>query len=290
MAIRDAARRGMAVAVVLFARLCGSAAETPVGIQVSDLASSPGVDRLIGVEDSGKHVAGLLVQDLGVLNSVAVSRADPGAALAGGFRLSGALVEMGVDVRVDLTLAAPALQRSLSVSDHFGPSRPLSDALSHLSLQLATFALESAGRSPPNWGSAQLLGSRRAGSGFSYGTVCCVLSVDGVVIRDEVDHWGETRILEPGLHEIFVRYYDGSRMAGYGLVLVARPGARYQTRCSEAPDGRVKLWIQDVASGEPATATVDARISGNDHWYDGTFHAPPPFVPAYVGAGNQRAR
>jgi hypothetical protein len=111
------------------------------------------------------------------------------------------------------------------------------------------------------WSPAGIVGSRQTGPLLSRAVVACVLSVDGRVIPDETDNWDKSQPLLPGLHEIFVRYYDGTNVAGHDFVIEAKPGASYEAACARPESARPTLWIEDIASHKPVTDVVEAKIA-----------------------------
>ena len=125
--------------------------------------------------------------------------------------------------------------------------------------------------------SATIVGTCKRGSFLINDEVACVMDVDGRHIPDETERWSHEQPLLPGLHEIFVRYYDGSSTAGQSFVIDAMPGASYEVRYSRQPNMNPRLWIQDRNSQRPVTAMVEAPM-GAKLPEEGAFYGWGPFT------------
>lgn len=284
-------------------------APAPVRIALFDLRVDAGLDASPGNVPSGPRLTALLARDLSVLSPLAVvagggvgpktdpsqfdvaGAVSPGQAAKVGGELGATTLFGGRILKADGHLVIAAKVVSVQSGETIGAMVRIdasgADALSQLSVQVARIAFSQCGLKAPEWPPAAIVGTRTQEGLLEHDRLACVLSVDGRLTPDETEHWKDPRSLQPGLHEVFARYYDGSHTADHSFVVNAVPGARYQVRFEPGKDNTVRLWIDDAQSGNPATPSWEGKMT--DSWdRPGVFpdrYIPPNFPPTYFPPG-----
>jgi hypothetical protein len=184
-----------------------------------------------------------------------------GASLGATTLVDGRIYRAGAETIIAAKVVGASSGQTLGTMVKGDPSTATADLIAKLAAQVGAIAQVQNGLAPTPWSAAGIVGSREAGSLLSHGVIACVLSVDGRAIPDETDNWDKVQPLLPGLHEIFVRFYDGTRVAGHDFVIDAQPGASYGVACEHPEHAKPKLWIEDLASHRPITAVVEAATA-----------------------------
>ena len=96
---------------------------------------------------------------------------------------------------------------------------------------------------------------------FSRSETAYVSAIDGRPVPHETETWSKDLELRPGRHWISGLSSDGELGAEVVLICDARPAAKYELRSETDSKQEVKLWIEDLATGQPATrvATVATK-------------------------------
>jgi TolB-like protein len=271
-----------------------------MSVAVFNFQSDKGANEQFGVADAGKNVASLLAYDLSALEPIrVVDRAavqdgqghmkinlgDPttpegakqlGRALGATSLVSGEILGSGAQVIIAVKVVSAETGAATGAMVKGSPSTPIADLISQLGAQVGRIAMIQNGVEPTAWASAAIFGTReratRLGTNIPHDEVACVLAIDGRVIPDEVDKWSQKQTLLPGLHDIYVRYYNGTASAGHAFVFNAKPGASYEVYFEKAhlsvasnstvavpPEGPV-LWIRDQRTREPVTAVTQVSL------------------------------
>jgi hypothetical protein len=262
---------------VLPAGLLASPA-TEVRVAVADFQSDFHVDQQIGGHGSGRALARILRADLAVLTPLTVVgpwdlKADaadvvravtPAEAKAAGESLgattlvSGQVLAgpAGPIVTARVIYATTGRTQGTLVQSVRGET--VADLVSHLAAQVAALAMAQQGLPSGSWQAASILGTRRPGSHSAHDEVACVVDVDGRIVPDETTKWDQPQVLSPGLHEVYVRFYDGQRLMDHDFIFNAVPGAHYRVSFERPADRKATVWIGSADSGEPVTAKAEA--------------------------------
>ncbi len=258
-----------------------AAPATEVRVAVADFRSDFHVDQLVGGHDSGRALARILRADLAVLAPLTVVgpwdpeadatdvRAVPpaeakavGESLGATTLVSGQVLAgpAGPIVAARVISATTGRTQGTLVQSVRGES--VADLVSHLAVQVAAEAMAQQGRPPGSWPEAAILGTRRPGSHSAHDEVACVLDVDGRAVPDETAKWDQPQALSPGLHEVYVRFYDGHRLMDHDFIFNAVPGAHYRVAFERPADWKATVWIGSAETGEPVTgkAEADTRV------------------------------
>lgn len=301
--------------LVLPAGLLAEPAPT-VRAAVADFQSDRRVDQLVGGHDSGRALARILRADLSVLAPVTVvgrwgqeteatdvlQAVPPAEAKTAGESLgattlvSGQVLAgpAGPIVAAKVINAATGRTQGTLVQTVRGES--VADLISHLAAQVAAVAMAQQGQTPGAWPAAAIIGTRRQGTFLGHDEVACVLDVDGRVVADETAKWDQPQVLSPGLHEVYVRFYDGHHLLGHGFIFNVAPGARYEVAFERSTDRKATVWINSAATSEPVTAKAEAQseapvettILMNIGPYGSTFPAQAPVpAPARTSGGGR---
>ena len=280
-----------------------AAPATEVRVAVADFLSGFNVDQQVGGHDSGRALARILRADLAVLapltvvgpwdreaDATDVRAVPPAEAKAVGESLGATTLVSG---RVLAGSAGPIMAARV-ISATTGRTQgtlvqsvrgeSVADLVSHLAAQVAAVAMAQQGRPPGSWPAAAILGTRRPGSHSDHDEVACVLDVDGRAVPDETAKWDQPQALSPGLHEVYVRFFDGHRLMDHDFIFNAAPGAHYRVGFARPADRKATLWIGSADSGEPVTdkAEADTRVPPSEtvdplnHWPDWVLPLPIP--------------
>lgn len=298
-----------AALIMLIPALAASAAadapSRPIRLAVLEFKSDQAVDDYLVVKGSGARLAALVSNNLLVLPPLAVvaegdvarkvspaiqepsdtltpSQAKSAGDATGATNLvCGRIYRTGSGVVFAVKIVSTETGEALGTMVQLGAGDSLADALSALAIQIGTIAISQQGLAPPHWADARISGTHASGGMSSYGSVACVRSVDSRRIADEIHNWNRDQVLKPGLHDIFVRYYDGTGSAGHGFVIDAKPGAFYEARFERNGDHNPRLWIQERGSQKPATPIYEAAINGPHEWYEDYSGPIPPNEEPY---------
>jgi hypothetical protein len=297
-----------AALIMLITVLAASAAADipsgPVRVAVLKLKADAAVDDYLGANESGSRLASLIANDLSVLAPIEVVASGevarnlslgamepsdsltPSQARSAGDATGATNLVCGRIYRTDagvvfaVKIVSTQTGEALGTMVQLGAGDTLSDALSRLGTQIGRIALSQRGIEAPCWADARIGGTHTGGGTLSLGAVACVLSVDSRLVADEIHNWNRDQILKPGLHEIFVRYYDGTGSAGHEFVIDAKPGGIYETRFDRDGDHNPRLWIQERGAKNPATPVYEATIKEPRQWYeDNLIRMQPHVVP-----------
>jgi TolB-like protein len=255
--------------------------------------------KRFGVANAGQSVASLLAHDLSLLAPIRVidhgavqkgqgqwkiNLGDPvtaedarriGQLLGATSFVTGRVFESGSEIILAAKVVSAGTGQALGTMVKGDHSTPIADLISRLGAQVGRIALVQNGAGPAEWTPATIVGTRRratsTGSSIAHDQVACVLAIDGMAIPDEVDKWGEKQLLLPGLHEVFVRYYDGTSMPGHDFTFDAKPGASYEVVSESGPSSAVavgslpleslhnagggspRIWIRDQETQQAVT-------------------------------------
>jgi hypothetical protein len=298
-----------AALVMLIPALIASAAAStqgrPVRIAVLEFKSDQAVDDYLEIKGSGARLAALVSNNLSVLPPLAVvaegdverrvgpaiqepsDTLTPAQAKAAGDAtgatnlVCGRIYRTGAGVVLAAKIVSTETGEALGAMVQLGASDTLADALSTLAVQIATVALSQQGLGAPHWADARISGTHASGGTTPYGAVACVHAVDSRRVADEIHNWNRDQALKPGLHGIFVRYYDGTGSAGHEFVIDAKPGAAYEARFERDGDQNTRLWIQERGSQKPATPVYVAALLGPHEWYEDYSGVIPPDEEPY---------
>jgi TolB-like protein len=296
----------------------------PIGntcVAVFNFQADGGFRQHSGVADAGKSVASLLTHDLSVLEPIKVvdrdaiqegqgghlkiNLGDPitpedakriGRDLGATALVTGRIFGSRSQVIIAAKVVSARTGETLGAMVKGDQSTPIVDLISQLGAQVASIAMKQNGVEGTPWPPATIVGTRerstRLGTSIPHDEVACVLAIDGRVIPDEVEKWSQPQTLLPGIHEIFIRYYDGTDIAGHSFVFNARPGGSYEVYCEKPhlsmasgntllyPTSRnipastegPKLWIRDQRTHEPVTAVAQVSLDSKpDEWTDFQF-------------------
>jgi TolB-like protein len=239
-------------------------------------------DKQLGVRNAGETIARLLTDDLSVLAPLAVidqgslrqmldhrefDLLDPitpgdakkiGRTLGAATLVNGRIFVAGAGLIIAAKVVSADTGQTSGTMVKGDRSVPLADMISSLSSQIGKIALDQRGVDSTPWAPATIVGSRRHGSFLSHDEVACVMAIDGRPIPDETEKWDQRQPLLPGLHEVFVRYYDGTSTAGHDFVFNARPGASYEVNSERQEHLGPKLWILDRNTHQLVTVIADS--------------------------------
>jgi hypothetical protein len=173
----------------------------------------------------------------------------------------------------------------------------LADLIAQLAMQVANVALRQKGDGRCEWRHSEITGTCKRGAFLVHDEVACVMDIDGRRIPDETEHWSEEQPLLPGLHEVFVRYYDGTSTGGNSFVIYAVPGAPYLVRFNHQPNEKPTVWIENEVTHERATHLAEAGMGKPPEQPD-SFYGWGPFGawsyptgnPDYVKPAVQRSK
>jgi hypothetical protein len=289
----------------LVAAAAADASSRPIRVAVLEFKSDQAVDAYLAIKGSGARLAALVSNDLSVLPPLAVvpeedvarkvspaiqepsdtltpAQAKSAGEATGATNLvCGRIYRTGAGVVFAAKIVSTETGEALGAMVQFGAGDALADALSALAIQIGAIAISQQGLEAPHWADARISGTHVTGGISPYGAVACVRSVDSRRIADEIHNWNRDQALKPGLHDIFVRYYDGTGSAGHGFVIDAKPGAVYEARFERDGDHNPKLWIQERGSQKPATPIYVAAIVGPHEWYEDYSGLNPPNAEPY---------
>lgn len=303
--------RSCVFSVVLAGLLAGScSASEGVTVSVFDFQADGNFEAFFGTENAGKSAASLLTYDLSDLAPLSAKDRGPvqegfdfdvpiapaeaermGRALGATSLVNGRLLRAGTSIVIAARVVSAETGRTYGTMVRGDPSTPIADLISQLSIQIGKITLVQNGVNSVSWGPADIVGTCKPGSLLSHDEVACVMDIDGRAIPDEVKNWSQKQQLQPGLHEIFIRYYDGTSTAGHSFIINASPGASYEVRYERQPNSNPVLWIQDRLSQQPVTKMANASVGGGPHiiknidegpfgWFSGQYlGSGPPVVP-----------
>jgi len=258
-------------------------ASDPRCVAVYDFEAGPGTNP-----DMGIAVSAMIRADISLLPPLAAMDRDrmtrlsaagaPGfsetvsreAAADMGRRTGSAALVTGRIIRggPDFILAAKVIACDQGIAFgamvHGEHSAALADLVSDLSIKIASIVTgQGDSQAAKAWPPAAIHGTLKKGGWliFSRSEMAGVSEIDGRLISAAAGVPGGGFALRPGRHQIQVIYSDGESIAEASFSCDARPGARYQVRSEGEPEDKVKLWIEDRATGRPATrvATVATR-------------------------------
>jgi TolB-like protein len=259
---------------------------TSLQVAVFDFQADGNVD---GQPNAGRSVARLLAEDisglapLGAIDRRAIEErlpdrkldlVDPsapgdareiGRSLGAGTLVTGRFFRTGAEIIIAAKVVSAETGQTLGTMVKGDRSKPIADLISQLSLQVGAIAQVQLGLPTVSWSPAAIVGIRKRGSFLANDEVACVMDVDGRLVPDETEHWDQKLALLPGLHEIYVRYYDGSSTAGHSFVLYAKPGASYAVGYERKPNMNPRLWIQDQATHKAVTGIAEASTGDPEH-------------------------
>jgi hypothetical protein len=232
-------------------------------VAVSTFQSDAATSSAIGSRDAGISVAHILASDLAALSPLVVVDADETAQSPQGLAatvVTGRVSMDGSDTLLTARVTPPGMARPMETTVRTEKSTSIADAVSLLAMQVGKIALSQRGTEAPAWIPAAIVGTARSATLFTFQEVASVMSIDGVAIADETQTWNKERPLLPGLHSIFVRYYDGTATAGHSFTLFAKPGVQYAVSYDRASGENPRLWISEKATGKPVTAIAMASV------------------------------
>ncbi len=253
-------------------------------VAVFDLHTDVNIDNQLGVTNAGRLIANMLANDISVLapltaiNREAIQRqldgrrvdllnpippADAkrlGQSLNATTLVTGSIFIAGDGIIIAAKVVSTETGQTFGTMVKSDGTTPIVDLLSKLSMEIGRAALVQQGLEPPHWSPATIVGSCKQGSLISHDEIACVMAVDGRAVPDEVNQWSRKQPVLPGLHEIFVRYYDGTTTAGHNFIFGAKPGTLYEVRYERQPPLNPELWIEDQASHQPVTSKVAVGI------------------------------
>ena len=143
------------------------------------------------------------------------------------------------------------------------PPTALADLVSALSVRIAAIVT---GRSDPEaariWPPAEIRGTQERTGWliFSELETTRVSAVDGRSLPGDAGAWSREIVLSPGRHQVSVSWSVDNATAEVSFVWDARPATRYEVRSASGPGGALKLWIEELSAGRPATRVVEGRI------------------------------
>ena len=178
--------------------------------------------------------------------------------------VTGRVVESGSGATLDATVANPETGAAVGITVRREPSATFADAISELSLKIAA-AVTGQGdlQAAKSWPRAAIRGSRKAGSRiFGKSEVACVAAVDSRPVARETEAWAADLALSPGRHRIMVLYSSGEWAARAVLDCDARPASGYEVRAERDGEQSVRFWIEDRATGRPATEVKTVSTEG----------------------------
>jgi hypothetical protein len=257
--------------------LAGPTAPAPtvtVSLFQSDTASS----AALGVHDAGASVSTILSSDLSGLSPLSVVNApdaDQAARDSAASVVSGSVRMEGTDTVLTACVAPAGGAQATETSVRTEKSTSIADAVALLAMQVGKIALTQQGAAAVAWSPARIVGTARPATLFTFQEVASVMAVDGVAIADETQTWDKQRPLLPGLHSIFVRYYDGTSTAGHGFTLDAKPGGSYAVRYDRASGKNPSLWISDEKTGKAVTGIVQASVGDPARVIQGKIDSDP---------------
>jgi hypothetical protein len=232
-------------------------------IAVSVFQSDAMASAALGTHDAGASVATILSSDLSSLSPLTVV-AGPGSEQASsecaGSVVSGSVHMDGTDTVLTASVTPAGGRKATETTVRTEKSTSIADAVSLLAMQVGKIALTQQGAEAVAWTPAQIVGTARPATLLTFQEVASVMSIDGVAIADETQTWNKERPLLPGLHTIFVRYYDGTSTAGHSFILDARPAAQYAVRYERASGQNPSLWITDLSTGKAVTVIAQASV------------------------------
>lgn len=253
-------------------------------VAVFDFQTDGNLDAQLGVPNAGKVIANILASDLSALSPVTVvdrgavqqqvdarrfdllklmSPVDAkglGQSLDATTLVNGRVFIAGDGIVIAAKVVSTETGQTLGAMVKSDGTTPVVDLLSNLSMQIGRTALAQLGAEPPSWTSAMIVGSAKRGSFISHDEIACVMAIDGQAVPDEVGQWEHKHSILPGIHQVFVRYYDGTVTAGRNFIFQARPGASYQVRYERQSQLNPTLWIEDQGTQQPVTIKVEARV------------------------------
>jgi len=256
----------------------------PARVAVFDFQAEGAAATKLGGASVGRSIANVLTADLSSLLPVTVvdsaevreslsdrkvQIADPlepseasqvGRTLGATTLVSGRVYMDGNDIIIAAKVVSATTGQTLGAMAKADASTTVADAVSLLGTQVGRIALSQQGNPDVPWAPAEIVGTARGKSLFSVGEVACVMAVDGVPIPDETEKWELKRALLPGFHDIFVRYYDGTSVAGENFTLEAMPGQNYEVSFERPQGQKPKLWIREQLSGRAVTPTILASV------------------------------
>jgi hypothetical protein len=143
------------------------------------------------------------------------------------------------------------------------PPMALADLVSALSVRIAAIVT---GRSDLEaariWTPAAIRGTQERTDWliFSEMETARVSAIDGRSLPGDAGAWSREAAPSPGRHQVSVSWSVDNATAEVSFVWDARPATRYEVRSASGPEGALKLWIEDLSAGRPATRVVTGRI------------------------------
>lgn len=143
------------------------------------------------------------------------------------------------------------------------PPMALADLVSALSVRIAAIVT---GRSDLEaariWMPAAIRGTQERTEWliFSEMETSRVSAIDGRSLPGDAGAWSREAALSPGRHQVSVSWSVDNASAEVSFVWDARPAAKYEVRSKNGPGDELKLWIEDLSAGRPATRIVTGRI------------------------------
>lgn len=287
---------------------------------VFDFTTDGNLGTRLGMARAGPAIARVLRDDLSVLPPLAVVNRGPagpgpvperfdldrpippaeaariGRLLGATTLVSGQVIAAGSSLIIAARVVAAGTGEALGTMVKGDGTAPVAELVARLGAQIARIAMIQQGLEPVPWVPAGIVGTCRRGALLSHDEVACVMAVDGRAIPDEALNWSRSQALLPGVHEIFVRFYDGTATAGRSFVIEARPGAAYAVSYQRQPRANPTLWIQDLGAHQPATEAVEARMgepapaAARMPGDEATGYVFPPLDPGYVRAATPRTK
>jgi hypothetical protein len=274
--MRQKTRHPMKTSLVLL--LLPVAALAAPTVAVSTFQSDAAVSSALGTHDAGVSVSRILSSDLSALAPLVVVDADEGAQSPQGAAatvVSGRVSMEGTDTVLTARVTPPGMSRPTETTVRTEKSTSIADAVSLLAMQVGKIALTQNGAEAVAWGPAAIVGTARPATLFTFQQVASVMSIDGTAVSNETQTWNTKRPLLPGLHSIFVRYYDGTATAGHSFTLFAKPGVQYAVRYDRPSGENPRLWISDEFSGKPVTVIAMASVGDPARVIQGAIDSDP---------------
>jgi hypothetical protein len=247
-------------------------------VAVTAFQSDAKASAAMGSHDAGASVASILTNDLATLSPlkvVAGPGSEQGAADSAGSLVSGSVSMVGEDTVLTARVAPAGGASATETTVRTEKTTSTADAVSLLALQVGKIVLAQQGVDAVAWTPAQIVGTARPATLLKFQEVASVMSIDGAAIADETQTWNKERQLLPGLHVIFVRYYDGTSTAGHAFILDARPGGQYAVRYDRPSGQSPSLWISDLSSGKAVTGVVQASVGDPARVIQGAIDSDP---------------
>lgn len=243
-------------------------------VAVIDFEADPGLESSLGTS-----VAAIVRVDLALLPPLAVVEREQVVARSAdrglGFSQTAsreALADIGrrngavalVTGRVfakgdDVILTAKVINVDTGVTDGamvHGARFAELNLVSALSMKIAAIVTrQSEAEAASTWAPASIRGTQRKTSWliFSESQTASVLTIDGQPVSRNAESWDRDLALSPGRHMVVARWTSGDAAASAHFICDARPATKYEVRAETSAKDNLKLWIEDLAAGQPAT-------------------------------------